>query len=128
MKLFYWLLIAAGISLPGFAQAHEFGHYGHGYGHGGVGFYFGVPGPYYPYYGYPYAYPYYPPAVIAPVQPPVYIEQQPQVLQQAPIGSQVVPPPESTNYWYYCNNPEGYYPYVKECPVGWKKVPATPSK
>ncbi|MCK9608465.1 MAG: hypothetical protein M0R33_18655 [Methylomonas sp.] len=22
------------------------------------------------------------------------------------------------NYWHYCPNPEGYYPYVKECPGG----------
>ena len=58
MKQLHWLLLAAGISLSGAAQAHEYGHYGHGYGHGGVGFYFGVPGPYYPYYSYPY--PYYP--------------------------------------------------------------------
>ena len=91
MKQLHWLLLAAGISLSGAAQAHEYGHYGHGYGHGGVGFYFGVPGPYYPYYSYPYPYYPYPPAVIAPAQPPVYVEQQPQVVQQAPVQPQAAP-------------------------------------
>jgi hypothetical protein len=25
--------------------------------------------------------------------------------------------PES-NYWYYCQNPQGYHPYIKSCPGG----------
>jgi len=128
MKQLHWLLLAAGISLSGVAQAHEYGHYGHGYWHGGVGVYFGVPGPYYPYYGYPYPYYPYPPAVIAPAQPPVYVEQQPQTVQPSSVQAQIAPAQDATNYWYYCSNPDGYYPYVKDCPAGWKKVPATPSK
>jgi hypothetical protein len=130
MKKLHWLLLAAGISLSDAAQAHDYGHYGHGYGHGGVGFYFGLPAPYYPYYGYPYSYPYYPypPAVIAPAQPPVYVEQQPQVVQQTQAQPQVAPIQDANNYWYYCTSPEGYYPYVKDCTVSWKKVPATPPK
>ena len=31
------------------------------------------------------------------------------------------------NYWYYCRNPEGYYPYVKQCTAGWIPVPPEPS-
>jgi hypothetical protein len=30
---------------------------------------------------------------------------------------------EEPSYWYYCQNPQGYYPYVKQCPSGWTKVP-----
>jgi hypothetical protein len=29
-------------------------------------------------------------------------------------------------YWAYCQNPEGYYPYVQECPGGWLAVVPTP--
>lgn len=28
-------------------------------------------------------------------------------------------------YWAYCRNPQGYYPYVSECPAGW--LPVTPT-
>jgi hypothetical protein len=94
---------------------------GHGgyHGHGGFGFYFGAPyytNPY-SYYGYPY-YPYYssPPVVTVPESPPVYIQQQdPEPDQQ-----------DASAYWHYCTNPEGYYPYVKECPGGWQLVEPTP--
>ena len=102
------------------------GHFGYGGGfHGGYyggyrgGLYFGLGFPYYgygygyPYYGYPYAYPYYSPAVVA--APQTYIQQPAPVTQQNPAG-----------YWYYCNNPEGYYPYVKACPNGWQQVSPTP--
>jgi len=30
-------------------------------------------------------------------------------------------------YWYYCPNPSGYYPYVKECPPGWMTVAPSPT-
>jgi hypothetical protein len=33
-------------------------------------------------------------------------------------------PPPAPVYWYYCQNPAGYYPYVAECPGGW--VPVVP--
>ena len=82
----------------------------HGYGGGGVGvfvgpgFWWGGPGwwgPGYPYYDYPgYSYPYY--------APPVYVQPEPPA-----------PPPA---YWYYCQNPPGYYPYIQVCPPGWMTV------
>jgi hypothetical protein len=92
-------------------------------GHSGFGFYFGLPYVYYPfpyYYNYNYqyyppAYQYYPPVTVAPESPPVYIQQYPPVTQEYPPG-----------YWYYCSNPQGYYPYVKECPNGWQQVEPTP--
>lgn len=92
------------------------------WGRGHFGFYFGAPiYPYYGYgYGYPYAYPYpyYPPAVVTvPAMPQTYIQQAP----QAPAVQQ-----NQSAYWHYCNNPEGYYPYVKECPDGWQLVEPTP--
>jgi hypothetical protein len=63
---------------------------------------------YYPYYSYYPYYPYYAPA------PTVAVEQQPQ--QYTDSGEQ------QSDYWYYCQNPQGYYPYVQSCPGGWMKV------
>jgi hypothetical protein len=51
------------------------------------------------------------PAVLAPAAPPP-------VLQSQPLPS----------VWYFCESSNAYYPYVAECPSGWKTVPATPSK
>jgi hypothetical protein len=71
----------------------------------------------YPYYypPYPYYYPpdpaYYAPPAGAPPQSP------------APTESLGAPPPQS---WYYCDNPQGYYPYVQNCSTAWRQVAATP--
>ncbi len=70
-------------------------------------------GPGWPYY-YPYSYPYY-------SAPPVVNEQQPTEYIQR---DETV---EQPDYWYFCQNPQGYYPYVKQCPNGWTRVaPAQP--
>lgn len=125
-KLLVALMLLAGMTVSGSALADRWGHHDHI----GVGVYFGAP--YHPYYPYPYysPYPYYPyayapPVVVVPQQappPPVYVEQ-PQA-QVAPAG----PPPsaQAANSWYHCDKPDGYYPYVKECPGGWKAVTPTP--
>ena len=34
----------------------------------------------------------------------------------------VQPPQQDPDYWYYCEDPRGYYPYVPDCPGGWMKV------
>ena len=34
-------------------------------------------------------------------------------------------PYAATQYWYYCSNPAGYYPYVTQCNTGWQTVPAS---
>ncbi|WP_322629104.1 hypothetical protein [Halothiobacillus sp.] len=60
---------------------------------------------------------YYPPQVITvPSSPPVYIQQDEPPVASAP----------QNNYWYYCRNPQGYYPYVKQCPGGWQAVAPQP--
>ena len=75
------------------------------------------------YYPGPYYHPYYPaPVVVVPATPPVYIEQPVSAVPVAP-PVQVAPP---AYYWYHCNRPEGYYPYVKECTGGWTKVNPQP--
>jgi hypothetical protein len=64
---------------------------------------------YYPYYAYPYPYyPYYdyaPPVVVTPPPPTDYVQREPQ-----------------PGYWYYCQDPAGYYPTVAACPGGWVQV------
>jgi hypothetical protein len=32
--------------------------------------------------------------------------------------------PGASGTWYYCANPQGYYPYVTQCYSGWQAVPA----
>ena len=46
---------------------------------------------------------------MAPASPPVYVERN-----------------DNSQDWYYCEQTRGYYPYVKECPGGWKRVPPAP--
>jgi hypothetical protein len=109
--LFGLALAAAGVLGAGSAMAWHHGP------RVSLGFTFG---PYWgPYWG-PAWYPapmYYPPAVVVASPPPgpvQYVERSDQ--QQAlPSG-----------YWYYCETSRGYYPYVKECPSGWKAVSPTP--
>lgn len=97
---------------------------GHGYYHGGGGYYRGGGGGHYhgsiwinPWWFAPYPY-YYsvPPVIVERPSTDYYIQQEPQELQQS----------EEPAYWYYCRKPEGYYPYVKQCPDGWMKVVPTP--
>jgi hypothetical protein len=33
--------------------------------------------------------------------------------------------PYSSQTWYYCWDPAGYYPYVAQCNTGWQAVPAS---
>jgi hypothetical protein len=56
-------------------------------------------GPDWPYYAYP-------PVVVAP--PPVVVQ------------------PSPPHYWYYCDSAKAYYPYVAQCPSGWRAVSPAP--
>lgn len=35
-------------------------------------------------------------------------------------------PPSAPSYWYYCDKPQGYYPYVVDCNNDWQLVVPTP--
>lgn len=72
----------------------------------------------YGYRGYGYFTPYYsnPPIARIPAFPPIYVQQRETIKAQP-----------KTNYWYYCQNPEGYYPTIKECPGGWLQVAPQPN-
>lgn len=125
IKFAVLLMLLLGALVSGSVWADPGGHGGrggwHGHGHGGwhgrshVGIVIGAPlfwAPASPYY-YPAPYPYYaPPVVAVPATPPVYIER----------GDEAA----SDEYWYFCSNPQGYYPYVKQCPPGWQQVTPQP--
>jgi hypothetical protein len=124
---------------------HGHHHYGGGWGGFGLGLGMGILGygigsmaraPYYPpsygypsvgygaNYGYPPNYGYAPVAPIGlpPSAPPIYIQQE--VVQvQPPVQG---PNSQGTSYWHYCRQPEGYYPYIKNCPGGWLQVAPEP--
>jgi hypothetical protein len=123
-----WVVAVTGVALllgvlaPGDASAWDRGrggfHHGHGF-HGprvffgprvfvGPRFYGGYY-PFYPYYyGYPYPYYDYPPPVVVTPPPTDYVQRAP----STPVSG----------YWYYCQDPAGYYPTVAACPSGWVQV------
>jgi hypothetical protein len=93
------LLLALAFAAPVHAQRAVIGL------HFGFPLYWPPPYYYYPYYGPPPVY--YPP----PVYPPY-----------------VLAPPEPPRYFFYCPATDAYYPYVRECPQGWQRVPAEPPR
>ena len=105
-------LVLFALSAGALAAPHHRGH---------IGVYVD-PWPWYfapPPYSYYPPYPYYPPVVTVPSEPPTYIEQGEEDAEPAPA--------QESSYWYYCEKPQGYYPYVRECPGGWQKVPPRPA-
>ncbi|WP_150048664.1 MULTISPECIES: hypothetical protein [Methylomonas] len=103
------LLGFSNVSWPGGRHAHA---------HSGFGFYVGVPFWPRPYYLYPPYYDYAPPVITVLQDPPVYIEREP----AAAAAGHTYP----QGYWYYCFDPQGYYPVVQTCPGGWQAVEPTP--
>jgi hypothetical protein len=85
---------------------HGFHHFGGSHRFGGPRIGIGI-GPFWGPYWDPYA---YPPVVVQP-PPPVVVQPS---------------PPQAS--WYHCDDPEGYYPYVLQCPGGWRPVAPTPSQ
>jgi len=108
-KLLIFILAIASIT-PAYAE--------HGRGRGGRGDWFlpAVVGGIIAYdLTYPYRYPVY-------EQPyPVYVQTYP--VYEQPV--QVQPQPQVQS-WYYCASEKSYYPYVANCPEGWKLVPSQP--
>ena len=131
VPMFLLLLFGAATSGPAAAQ-----RFGHGYGQGG-GLRFGIslgvplyglgyyPGPYYSYPGYAYpapAYSYpgpayaYPGPAVAPSG--AFIEQ----------GFSQAAPARAQGDWLYCTGSQTYYPYVRQWPGGWQRVPVQPPR
>ncbi len=120
-------LFAAASVQPGLAQEHRGGEHwdrgGHGWGHPGSGHFSGGVGAWHGggwnhgwhngRFGWWWVVPgwadwYY-------YSAPVYPAPDPYL----PPGIAAGPTP----YWYYCANPQGYYPYVPQCFGPWQPVP-----
>jgi hypothetical protein len=119
MKLFK-LIFALLLLLASAAGQNAWADRGYGhYGHARVGVSVGVPlgWPWWYEPAYPIYYPYYSyrPIIVEP-GPTEYIERGQSQGSDSP----------ASNYWYYCHRPDGYYPYVKECPGGWERVTPQP--
>lgn len=63
------------------------------------------------YYSRPYL---YAPSIAVAAPPLVVVAPAP------PVYTQISP------YWYYCQNPAGYFPSVPQCPSGWLQVAPQP--
>lgn len=98
---------AVGASVQAGAPASAPSHHGHHHHRVFVGGAVGFGYPWGWYYPPPYYYP-----VAVPVQPVTYIEQ-----------GDAAPAALEPRWWYYCESSTSYYPYVKECPAGWQRVP-----
>ena len=113
--------------LVGNAWADRPDRHGRPYGaypHGSVqfGIHIGVPLVYPPYYPYPVYWPrvYVPPVAPLVMPPPsVYVEQQ---------SALAAVPTLELGYWYYCNEAQAYFPYVKQCTGSWQKVKPQPAQ
>ena len=117
-----------------------------GFGGPRAGVFFGAPyyDPFWPYaYAYPYGYPYsgyygpppadydYPPPGAG--GPPGGDYPPSAAGGPAPYTDNNYPPPEASGAapqqnWYYCDNPQGYYPYVRSCTDGWQEVLTQPQQ
>ena len=129
MKRIAWVILAASVLLLGPvlpSEAASSGHirggsssghyrgggsYGHYHGGGSYGYFRGgvvIGAPYWGWgpgwWSYP-GYGYYNSPVVVERQAPVYVQ-----------------PEAQPQYWYYCQSPQGYYPYVQQCPGGWLQV------
>jgi hypothetical protein len=88
---------------------HHHGRHWHHRSYTSIGFVYGMtPRYYYPYHAY---------VAAIPIQSTTvnYIQRS---------ADEISAP----QYWYYCTDPQGYYPYVRECRGSWKKVPPFPSQ
>jgi hypothetical protein len=56
------------------------------------------------------------------VVPYPYPDVVPEIEYELQVNDPSSPQEEASNYWYYCENPKGYYPDVEECPDGWMTV------
>lgn len=121
MKAFLGLVAVSVAGLLASPDATAGGRHGHGHARLSIGLHFGAPLHHWhawhpwPHYVYvPPAVYYAPPVVHVQPSPPVYVERH-----DPPVT-------DFNGWWYFCDKANGYYPYVKECPGGWRKVPPTP--
>lgn len=125
------LALALMIGAPRVSQAGGWNGW-HGGWHGGgwhggsrTTFVFGFGAPFFG-FGAPFGVPWgfgapvwapFPAPVAVGVPVPVVVQSQPQVFVQQQQQADASP-----SFWYYCQKPQGYFPYVRQCPGGWMQV------
>jgi len=62
---------------------------------------------------------------IGPQRTTVIVRPEPQPAFPPAPGERLGAPPPVL--WYFCEDPEGYYPHVARCPSGWLEVAAGPA-
>ena len=122
------VLLCSAASSGAWAQhSHGGGHVGGGHfvaGHGGFhggghwrgGVFIDAPLFWPGWYGPSYYDPYYDPGYY--YSAPVVVESSPTYVERSAPS----PQPSQSTTWSYCANPQGYYPYVKDCKVPWRSV------
>ena len=88
------------------AQRHHSGHHHHhrhSRSYTSFGFMYNMSPGYYPWYG---------SSVVA-----IPVERGPVSYIQRSEGDA-----PAENYWFYCSQPQGYYPWVKECQGSWQRI------
>ena len=104
---------------------HGGGNWGWHGGHSGwhdhtaVGFYLGWP--YLGGWGWPYYYDYY-----GGYYDPYYARDRYPYTDHTIVQYSAPAPPAAPDAYYYCADPQGYYPYVQNCSGGWQSVPTAP--
>lgn len=94
-------------------RAWRGGHWYHGFHGGNFGWWWTI-GPAWYWYDYPiYPYPAYPVYASGPDYDEDYIPPD-------TLG------PQPQQFWYRCDNPAGFYPYVTTCNGEWRQVPVEP--
>ena len=91
-----------GFHAGAFGGGWQGGHWNHGWHNGRYGWWWG-PAVGWGYYDYPYGAGYWPDSWY--------------------YGDYGYGQPDAGQYWYYCSDPSGYYPYVPQCNVPWQPVP-----
>lgn len=71
---------------------------------------------------------YYPPPYYAPPPPPAYVYPPPYYYPPAVVVRPAAPVPAGApppQFWYWCDDPQGYYPTVPTCNHAWREVAAS---
>lgn len=58
---------------------------------------------------------------------PVGVLPAPEVVEEPPVYVERAPAPGEPGSWYYCEDPQGYYPYVQQCRAEWMRVAPPPA-
>jgi hypothetical protein len=116
-----------GSSGGGWHGSYNGGWHGPYYGGWHGPYYGGWHGPYYggwhgPYHGWGSGSYWGTTVFLGPLWYPYPYYQTPPVIVQQPPAAYAPSEPPQESYWYYCPDPQGYYPYIKSCPGGWMKV------